>query len=139
MKSFRMNMLLALAGAAPLVAWSGVSADCCGGNQGSYTLTVTVDGVTVSTGGEHSGTPATLQPSQELTVNWTLTRNGGDYGENPHVICNLDETTLFNEQESPGGGSFPFYAPSTPGTYSFGCAISDAPGGDTPTVELTVE
>lgn len=113
------------------------ASQCCQSNK-QYTLIVTVDGVTAATNGSLTGTPAPVQPNQELNVNWQLQLTGGGYGENPSIICQLNSTVLFNKQESPGGGGFPFYMPAAPGTYYFSCSISGAPGGMTPKIALTV-
>ncbi len=109
-----------------------------GGPHGSYTLTITVDGVNASTTGKISGTAATLTPDQDVLVNYYLKCNSTCGGAPPEIICQLETSQVYNQQESTGGGGFYFTAPSSAGIYWFSCSINGASGGTTPLVNLPV-
>lgn len=130
-------MVLAVLGISPLFAGAQ---QCCGGKQNNYSLTVNVDGVTSSSSGQVSGTPAPVQPGEGLTAEWTIEAvNGSGYGEQPGLVCQLGSATVFDHQEEPGGGSFIFYVPSTPGQYYFTCSLNQGGGVQTPLIYITVQ
>ena len=113
------------------------SAQCCQGNK-KFSLTVTIDGLTISNqGSQTQGKLAPITPGEELYINYQVGVISGTYGENPVLICQLNSTTLVNKQvNAPSGGSFPFYMPTAPGTYYFSCSLSLS--GQTPQVQLVV-